>query len=67
VKLYYSQIKMQQMIDGTLAMVLRNDVAGSSLIIQSGTNRLEIKLADLINFIAAQEAEEKTAKPDVTT
>lgn len=54
-KLVNTQTRVTTSVVGIQAAVLRDDVNGSILVIQEGTEQLRIKLSDLVNFIIEQE------------
>lgn len=57
-RLKYLELKAPDFVRGVEAHVIRNDIAGACLIIQSNDQRIEVKLSDLITAIAEQKSED---------
>lgn len=53
-KLIYKEETLNQDVVGIQAGVIRDDLNGSSLVIQGGKQRMTIKLSDLLNLIEQQ-------------
>lgn len=51
---------------GIHAGIMKDDINGSSLVLQSGADQIQIKLSDIIELINLQESKEEDAKLDET-
>ena len=57
-KLKFTESKVSQIVDGIQAGVVRNDLIGSTLVIQGADQRVTIKISDLISAIEEQKKQE---------
>jgi hypothetical protein len=58
VKLKVLKGQAQQPVNGVQATVIRNDINGATLVIEGGTEILNIHISDLIDLVREQEKAE---------
>lgn len=55
-----------QNVVGIHAGIMKDDINGSSLVMQAGTEQIQLKLSDLIDFINFQEAQKEEVAVEET-
>ena len=64
-RLAYNETQVQQHMNGVFGEVIKNDLTGAVLVLQGGTQRISIRLADIASLIAAyKEEDEKNRKEE---
>lgn len=59
-KLKIFEGKVDTNVIGTQAILVKNDVIGATLLLQTGQNQLTLKLSDLLEFVAKQSSEDES-------